>query len=238
MENNKLVKFNSTSLDIIPDEQHEWLISTKQVAEAYWVSQSVIRSHKSSKSKELKNGKHYTVQKMDGLTYWTKKGCVRLWFFIKSKNAEEFRDWAEDYVINGKTRQVALPSAKELAILVIKAEEEKERLMIENKWLKVDAEFKEIVAERWTDMKVWAFAKILNTTTQRLNKWLVKKKYIRKYWNSYIPYNPHIINRLFRVVEHDFWEFTNHETMITWKWRTILEYEWRLDQDWNQTKLI
>lgn len=31
---------------------------------------------------------------------WTKRGIVRLGFFIKSERAKMFRDWAEDLVIN------------------------------------------------------------------------------------------------------------------------------------------
>ena len=32
--------------------------------------------------------------------FWTKRGIVRLGFFIKSERAKMFRDWAEDLVIN------------------------------------------------------------------------------------------------------------------------------------------
>ena len=31
---------------------------------------------------------------------WTKRGIVRLGFFIKSERAKMFRDWAEDLVVN------------------------------------------------------------------------------------------------------------------------------------------
>lgn len=33
-------------------------------------------------------------------TLWTKRGIVRLGFFIKSERAKMFRDWAEDLVVN------------------------------------------------------------------------------------------------------------------------------------------
>ena len=35
--------------------------------------------------------------------HWTKKGIVRLGFFIKSQQAKAFRDWAEDYIVDGST---------------------------------------------------------------------------------------------------------------------------------------
>ncbi len=32
-------------------------------------------------------------------TLWTKRGIIRLGFFIKSNRAKQFRDWAEDLII-------------------------------------------------------------------------------------------------------------------------------------------
>lgn len=43
---------------------------------------------------------------------WTKRGVVRLGFFIKTPMAKEFRDWAEDYIIDGgaKPKTPAIPN--------------------------------------------------------------------------------------------------------------------------------
>ena len=40
---------------------------------------------------------------------WTKRGIIRLGFFIKSDRARLFRDWAEELIIN--PRQVKNPRA-------------------------------------------------------------------------------------------------------------------------------
>ncbi len=62
------------------------------VAGGYGVSEAVIRSHKSNHSDELISGKHWVVENLNTLggnqnsTFWTKRGIVRLGFFIKSEH--------------------------------------------------------------------------------------------------------------------------------------------------------
>jgi len=95
------------SATVIPDQQHEFIMTTSQVADGYGISQSAIRSCKSNHKDELVLNKHFftCVQKLDTgkpsvkKTYWTKRGIVRLGFFIKSDRAKHFRDWAEDLII-------------------------------------------------------------------------------------------------------------------------------------------
>lgn len=96
---------------LTPDPTHEFTATTEQVALGYGVSQENIRSHKLTKADELIEGKHWiTVTSCVGntnagnlqrqQTLWTKRGIVRLGFFIRSKQARQFRDMAEDLVID------------------------------------------------------------------------------------------------------------------------------------------
>ncbi|MFK7061390.1 BRO family protein [Flavobacterium oreochromis] len=105
---------------IIPSADHEFLMTSKEVATAYGITQSNLRNYISSNDHDLIEGKHFVkgARIMDTLgkgaqphqTFWTKRGIVRLGFFIKSERAKIFRDWAEDLVIeqleNRNTKQV------------------------------------------------------------------------------------------------------------------------------------
>lgn len=101
-----LVQFDETELSLIENHEHEFLLSNKDVAIGYGVSIDTIRSHLSKNQNEFIEGKHYIVDKSYKNTrkiFWTKKGIVRLGFFIKSESAKKFRDWAEDYIVNQKS---------------------------------------------------------------------------------------------------------------------------------------
>lgn len=92
---------------VYPNHQHEFLIPTKEVGLGYGVTPYTIRQHKKSHAAELVEGKHFlsNVSITHGAkgstrgTMWTKRGIVRLGFFIKSERAKLFRDWAEDLII-------------------------------------------------------------------------------------------------------------------------------------------
>lgn len=103
-----LVVFQETKLNLIEDLNHEFLLSNKDIAIGYGCSIQTIRSHLKNHSEELKEGKHWIKKNVltkggtQSVTHWTKKGIVRLGFFIKSERAKKFRDWAEDYIVNQK----------------------------------------------------------------------------------------------------------------------------------------
>ncbi|WP_407543688.1 hypothetical protein Q0M94_28150 (plasmid) [Deinococcus radiomollis] len=114
---------DNQALSIQPDTQHEYLMTTEQVALGYGVTQENIRQHKLTKADELIEGKHYlssvsnpnagNLQREQ--TLWTKRGIVRLGFFIRSARARKFRDMAEDLVIEKlepTTQHAALISAR------------------------------------------------------------------------------------------------------------------------------
>lgn len=102
------------TVQIIQNPQHEFLMSTKEVSKGYGVSYENIRQHKFANTSEFTEGKHFVnavrISNSDPANkiYWTKRGIVRLGFFIKSKNAKLFRDWAEDLIINKLGEQTTL----------------------------------------------------------------------------------------------------------------------------------
>lgn len=93
------------AVEVQPNEEHEWLISTADVAEGYGLSASGLRQSKSRYADELEEGKHYVVTDLSSVanrdarsenlksktTYWTKKGVVRLGFLIKTPLAKQFK---------------------------------------------------------------------------------------------------------------------------------------------------
>ena len=105
-----IITFNNVELNLQPHQQHEFLLTNKEVALGYGITQVTLRSHISKNQTEFIENKHWLrleVQTNGGkqkVIHWTKKGIVRLGFFIKSKNAKEFRDWAEDYIVNTPTQ--------------------------------------------------------------------------------------------------------------------------------------
>ena len=104
---------DNLSVEIMPDEKFEFLMSTNETAKGFGVSGNTVWRHKMEHADELIEGKHFitSVQKMnsgcksvDNLQnkqiLWTKRGIVRLGFFIKSERAKMLRDWAENLVVN------------------------------------------------------------------------------------------------------------------------------------------
>lgn len=107
------------SVEVMPDDKFEFLMTTNEVAKGFGVAGNTVRTHKLEHKDELIEGKHFIVL-INGKTpsvgktnagcksnsyefkqiLWTKRGIVRLGFFIKSERAKMFRDWAEDLVIN------------------------------------------------------------------------------------------------------------------------------------------
>jgi hypothetical protein len=96
------------TVNVMPSEDHEFLINTKDVAIGYGVTEYNIRQHKLMQSSELIDGKHFissvsipnaAYRGTHKATMWTKRGIVRLGFFIKSERAKLFRDWAEDLIL-------------------------------------------------------------------------------------------------------------------------------------------
>ena len=106
------------TVTILPNSNYEFLMSTTEVANGYGTSKYSIRKSFLRNSNELIEGKHF-VKGVDIMSppaakeakaqphqiFWTKRGIVRLGFFIKSERAKLFRDWAEELVLEKLTPQ-------------------------------------------------------------------------------------------------------------------------------------
>jgi hypothetical protein len=109
---------------VFPNSNHEFLMPAKQVAHGYGVGIDTIRRHRKDHKTELIEGKHFisSVSIPHGAgkhgasrtTMWTKRGIVRLGFFIKSERARMFRDWAEELVLDTLNKKAAAKSPKKL----------------------------------------------------------------------------------------------------------------------------
>lgn len=101
----QIATFNNIPLNIVEHPFHEFLLSNKEVALGYGTNIQNLAHTKNNNSDEFIEGKHWLrleVQTNGGrqkVIHWTKRGIVRLGFFIKSENAKKFRDWAEDYIV-------------------------------------------------------------------------------------------------------------------------------------------
>lgn len=97
---------NGLAVNVIPHPEHTFTMTTEQVAKGYGTSEELVRRHKSDHKDEFMEGKHYFTsvsiphsgKPPVKSTHWTKRGVVRLGFFIKSEQAKLFRDWAEDFI--------------------------------------------------------------------------------------------------------------------------------------------
>lgn len=109
------------TVNVIPDVEHEYLMTTREVANGYGTSIYAINMARMRHDDELIEGKHFITAITKcysdiGLPHnailWTKRGIVRLGFFIKSDRAKLFRDWAEELVI--KIDELRLSDVKQV----------------------------------------------------------------------------------------------------------------------------
>jgi hypothetical protein len=128
------------TVNVLPSEQYEYLMTTTEVANGYGVTDYAIRKNKLSLSSELIEGKHFVIAKNFAVTngnsnnitfgnsdykiphnaiLWTKRGIVRLGFAMRSERAKLFRDWAEELIIRlDECREnIAVIKPKELPVV-------------------------------------------------------------------------------------------------------------------------
>ena len=119
------------SVAIIPNKAYEFLMPTDEVAKGFDITSDAIRLIKKRHPDELFEGKHF-IQKTKNTsvtkrnsrtlstnyTMWTKRGIVRLGFFIKSERAKLFRDWAEDLIIEQFERSEVVKLVDEASLIV------------------------------------------------------------------------------------------------------------------------
>ena len=132
------------TVTLIPNHNHEFLMTTKEVAKGYGIDQGSLRGQSSRNKDEFQEGKHFfkaaaicsTLSKnmQPHSTLWTKRGVVRFGFFIKTMRAKMFRDWAEDLIINKeedmKEQKTALSSSDQLMNVILNLKDQNERLAV------------------------------------------------------------------------------------------------------------
>ena len=97
-----LISWNDISFELEERKGFHFTITNKELSKVFDCNESTIRRHKADHKEELVNGKHFIIEKDFNnrkVTKWTKNGVVRLGFFINTKRAKLFRDWAEDYIV-------------------------------------------------------------------------------------------------------------------------------------------
>lgn len=131
-----LVIFNEHEIELIENESHVFLMDSKNVSSGFGCSVDSINHAKKRQSDELIEGKHFIIDrsyKNTPKTFWTKRGIVRLGFFIKSEKAKAFRDWAEDYVIDGQNadndlKQIIMRQNEQIAQLTLELNSKPKRI--------------------------------------------------------------------------------------------------------------
>ncbi len=113
-------------VEVQPHKEHEWLLSSKDVAESYGLSRSGLTKTKSRYADELEEGKHWVVTDCHTLggkqktVYWTKEGVVMLGFFIKTPTAKKFRRWASNFIVE-KSKEPKAPVVPQTYIEALQA---------------------------------------------------------------------------------------------------------------------
>jgi len=131
-----LVLFNGTELDVVENNNHIFIMSTKDVATGYGCSIDSINHSKKRNADELIEGTHFIMIRSANnaaKTMWTKIGVVTLGFFIKSEKAKEFRKWAANYVLNGQNsdndlKQIILQQNETIAQLSLELDDTKKMI--------------------------------------------------------------------------------------------------------------
>jgi hypothetical protein len=104
------------TVHVLPNRAHEYLMTTKEVAAGYGVTEYAIRQNKVSLGNELIEGKHFVLavsiphgelpsalKCAHNAVLWTRRGIVRLGFTMRGERAKLFRNWAEELIIGMTT---------------------------------------------------------------------------------------------------------------------------------------
>ena len=106
-----MIVTEGVTVNVLPNDQYEYLMTVSEVANGYATTKYSIFQAVHNHPDELIEGKHF-IRGVDILytpslkgviqpnsILLSKRGIVRLGFFIKSERAKLFRDWAEELVI-------------------------------------------------------------------------------------------------------------------------------------------
>jgi prophage antirepressor-like protein len=104
------IDFEGVELQVLPDQDHEFFLETKDVANGFGITTNALRQQANRHPDEYLEDRHF-IRAMDLVSvtkcnahpqtrFWTKAGIVRLGMFIKSERAKLFRDWVEKLVLD------------------------------------------------------------------------------------------------------------------------------------------
>ena len=204
---------NELTVEVVPNEEHEWLLSTKDVAEGYGLSVSAVNVAKHRNKDELEEGEHFITTLTDrnsgAKTMWTKAGVVMLGMFIKTPIAKEFRRWATKYIVEGQGNHkptLALPDFTNPAEMARAWAEQYEKLQLQAP----KVETFDAIMSKETTHGVRDAANIVGIKSSRVQMFLCERGYIYKLGRgSYKPYAKYASKGYFDVKLVEYNEDTN-----------------------------
>lgn len=100
------MQFGEQELNVIETkDQKQWCMTIEEVARGYDVSKNTIMMHLKNHDDELRQGIEKGMSNIDTLggrqqvTVIYREGVIKLGFFIRSKQAATFRQWATNLVV-------------------------------------------------------------------------------------------------------------------------------------------
>jgi prophage antirepressor-like protein len=99
-------EFNGVTLSVIETgDNRQWSMTVEEAAKGYGVTSKTVRNHISNHCDEIRDGIERGTQTLGTLggeqkhTVLYREGVIKLGFFIKSKSAAIFRQWATNLVV-------------------------------------------------------------------------------------------------------------------------------------------
>ena len=100
------MQFGNTELNVIETgDSKQWCMTIDEVAKGYDVGRTAIMNHLTNHQDEIREGVERGVSICDTLggsqqlTVIYREGVIKLGFFIRSKQAATFRQWATNLVV-------------------------------------------------------------------------------------------------------------------------------------------
>lgn len=98
-----LIQYKDLELHPIADNRHGWLLSQQETCEAFDIDQASLEGLLASHADSLQADRHFLSTSITSagmttskITFWTKKGIIRLAYYLKSDASLDFLDLAED----------------------------------------------------------------------------------------------------------------------------------------------
>lgn len=97
------LQYKELELHPIQHDRHGWLLTQKETCEAFAIDDATLDTLLSSHADSLLEDRHFLKTSITSaematskITFWTKKGVIRLAYYLKSEASLDFLDLAED----------------------------------------------------------------------------------------------------------------------------------------------